>query len=135
MARKRSKHPTELELEIMKVLWASEAPLPVRDVRDTLANQGRPLAHTSLITTLNVMADKGFVIRKPAGRGYEFSPKISHQSVSEGMLGDLVDRVFSGSSSALLLSLLENEQLSAEDHEELRAAIEEYRNVDQGGGI
>ncbi|MFT5466324.1 MAG: BlaI family penicillinase repressor [Verrucomicrobiales bacterium] len=127
MARKRSKHPTELELEILKILW-DRHPQPVREVREALAAAGRPLAHTSLITTLNVMVDKGFATREAAGRGYDFTPVISHQDVSKGMLGDIVDRVFEGSSSALLLSLLENDQLDADEHAGLRAAIENYRN-------
>ena len=133
MARKKSKYPTELELEILKILW-EKAPRTVRDVREAMAGIGRELAHTSLITTLNVMFDKGFVKRKPAteGRGYEFSPKTSRDEVSMGMVGDLVDRVFGGSASAMMLSLLENEQLDAEDHAALRNAIEAYRKGGEG---
>lgn len=129
MARKKSKHPTELELEILKVLW-EKSPRTVREVREVMSALGRELAHTSLITTLNVMFDKGFVKRTGAkeGRGYAFSPKISHADVSQGMVGDLVERVFEGSAPALLLSLLENEQLDGADHAELRQAIERYRN-------
>lgn len=132
MARKKSKHPTELELEILKTLWA-ESPRTVREVRAAMAAGGRELAHTSLITTLNVMFDKGFVKRKAAreGRGYEFSPKLSRDDVSKEMVGDLVDRVFSGSASAMMLSLLETEQLDADDHAALRKAIKRYR---KGGG-
>lgn len=128
MPRKKSKHPTELELEILKILWA-DAPRTVREVREAMASGGRELAHTSLITTLNVMFDKGFVARMPAreGRGYEFSPKLSRDAVSKDMVGDLVDRVFGGSASAMMLSLLENEQLDADDHAALRQAIERYR--------
>lgn len=128
MARKRSKHPTELELEILKVLWA-ESPRTVREVREAMAGTGRELAHTSLITTLNVMFDKGFVRREPAreGRGYEFSPKLSHDEVSRGMVGDLVERMFGGSASAMMLSLLESDQLDAEGHAALRKAIEAHR--------
>jgi BlaI family penicillinase repressor len=128
MARKKSKHPTELELEILKILW-DEAPRTVREVREAMAEAGRDLAHTSLITTLNVMYDKGFVKRTNAkeGRGYAFSPKVSHADVSQGRVGDLLDRVFEGSASALLLSLLENEQLNVGVHEELRNAIDQYR--------
>ena len=128
MARKKSKYPTELELEILKILW-ERSPQQVREVREEMAAAGRELAHTSLITTLNVMFDKGYVKRKPAseGKGYEFSPKVSRAEVSQGMVGDLVDRIFEGSASALMLSLLESEQLDAESHAALRKAIEAYR--------
>ncbi|MGE9269349.1 MAG: BlaI/MecI/CopY family transcriptional regulator, partial [Verrucomicrobiales bacterium] len=102
-------------------------------VREALAKTGRKLAHTSLITTLNVMFEKGFVTRKAAkeGRGYLFSPKLSQEKVSKGMVGDLVDRVFGGSASAMMLSLLESEQLDTEDHKALRKAIDAYRKGDQ----
>jgi len=128
MARRRSRHPTELELEILKVLW-NRSPRTVREVREAMAAAGRELAHTSLITTLNVMYDKGFVTRTSAdeGRGYAFSPKVSRMDVSQGMVGDLVELVFDGSTSAFLLSLLENEQLDGADHAGLRKAIERYR--------
>ena len=132
MARRRSKYPTELELEILKMLW-HYAPRTVREVREAMAEAGRELAHTSLITTLNVMFEKGFVKRKPAseGRGYEFSAKISRDKVSKGMVGDLVDRIFEGSASAMMLSLLENEELSGENHAALRKAIQAYRKGEQ----
>jgi BlaI family penicillinase repressor len=128
MARKKSKYPTELELEILKFLWET-SPLTVREVREAMAAVGRKLAHTTLITTLNVMYEKGFVDRAAAdeGRGYAFSPKLSRDQVSHGMVGDLVTRVFEGSASALMLSLLENDQLDAKSHVELRKAIENYR--------
>ena len=128
MARKKSKYPTELELEILKVLW-ERSPQTVREVRAELASRSRELAHTSLITTLNVMFEKGFVKRKAAreGKGYAFSPRVSRQKVSQGMVGDLVQRVFEGSSSALMLSLLESDQLKPEAHAELRETIDRYR--------
>ena len=128
MPRKKSKHPTELELAILKVLWEA-SPRTVREVREAMSTAGRDLAHTSLITTLNVMFDKGFVKRTAAseGRGYEFSPKVSRADVSQNMVGELLERVFEGSAPALLLSLLENDQLNGADHGELRQAIERYR--------
>ena len=126
MPKNRSRYPTELELEILKILWES-SPLSVREVRETMAKRGRSLAHTSLITTLNVMHEKGFVSRAEAGRGYAFAPIISHDQVSQGMVGDLVTRVFDGSASALMLSLLENESIEPAERDALRSAIENHR--------
>lgn len=127
MARKKSKYPTGQELEILKVLWAKE-PRSVREVREAMADAGKDLAHTTLITTLGVMEKKGFVKkRKGAGRGYEFAPRVTRADVSQGMVGDLLDRVFEGSASAMVLSLLENEQVGVREHEELKKAIRRYR--------
>ena len=126
MSRRKSKYPTELELLILQVLW-TQAPLPVREVRIALEERDRPLAHTSLITTLNVMVEKGYVERQQAGRGYEFSPAVSREAVSKGMVGDLVDRLFEGSSKSLVLSLLDHQKLSAKERTELKNAIDQHR--------
>lgn len=123
MARPSSEHPTELELEILKVLW-QESPLPVRDVRRRLAEEaGRVLAHSSVITMLNIMVRKGYLRRKRDGKAFLFAPKIAKQSVSGRMLRDVVTRLFDGSASAMVLSLLETSDLDDEEMKELRRLV------------
>jgi len=123
MARSESEHPTELELEILKVLW-EEAPLLVREVRARLDTQAdRPLAHSSVITMLNIMHRKGFLRRKKQGKSFLFSPKMKKQSVTGRMMGDLLSRVFDGSPSALVLNLLETADLDSDELDELRKLI------------
>ncbi len=58
MARPNSEYPTELELQILKVLW-DRPPMTVREVREALEQGGRELAHTTVITMLSTMVDKG----------------------------------------------------------------------------
>ena len=122
MARPASEHPTGLELQILKILW-EKAPLKVREVREALAEGGRPLAHSSVITTLNIMVDKGYLRRKPEGKLLLFSPRVSRTSVSKKMLGDVVNRVFDGSASAVMLRLLETAELDRAELLELRKII------------
>ncbi len=123
MARPGSEHPTELELEILKVLW-DEAPLPVRDVRARLEETaGRTLTHSSVITMLNIMVRKGYLRRKKDGKAFLFSPKVEKQSVTGGMVGDMLSRVFDGSSADMVLNLIETAELDAEELGELRRLI------------
>ena len=124
MPRPASRHPTELELEILKVLW-EQGPLPTRDIRDALARgeAARDLAHTSVITMLNIMVDKGYLDRTKSLGAYTFSPLVEREDVSGGMLDDLVERVFSGSAASLMLSLLERADLDDEEIRRLRAMI------------
>ena len=123
MARQESEHPTELELEILKVLWA-ESPLPVREVRARLAAEAdRPLAHSSVITMLNIMHRKGFLRRRKEGKSFLFTPKVKKESVSGGMMGDLLSRVFDGSPSAMMLNLLETADIGAAELAEIRKLI------------
>jgi predicted transcriptional regulator len=123
MARSESEHPTELELEILKVLW-DESPLPVREVRARLATEAdRPLAHSSVITMLNIMHRKGYLRRRKDGKSFLFTPKVKKESVSGGMMGDLLSRVFDGSPSAMMLNLLETTDLDADELAEIRKLI------------
>lgn len=123
MARPESEYPTELELEILKVLW-EESPLPVRDVRARLKSDAkRPLAHSSVITMLNIMHRKGFLTRQKEGNAFLFSPKVKKEDVTGQMLGDLVSRVFGGSPTAMMMNLLETSDIDSEELTELRKLI------------
>ena len=123
MARPESEHPTELELEILKVLW-QESPLPVRDVRVRLETEaGRPLAHSSVITMLNIMHRKGFLKRRKVGKAFLFSPKVEKESVTGRMMGDLLSRAFDGSPTAMVLNLIETADLDADELAELRRLV------------
>ena len=122
MARPRSGFPTELELQILKILW-ERSPLAVRDVRESLYGAGRELAHTSVITTLNVMVRKKYLRRSMQGNACSFEPKLTREEASQRMLGDVVDRVFDGSAKAVMLSLFDSADLDAGDLKELRKLI------------
>lgn len=122
MPRSPSEHPTELELRILKVLW-EDAPLPVRDIRARLAESGRDLAHTSVITTLNIMVRKKYLRRTKRKNAFLFEPLVEREQVAAGMLGDLVDRVFDGSPSSVVLSLFNCSEIDERELKELRRLI------------
>lgn len=123
MPRSEPEHPTELELEILKVLW-QQSPLPVREVRARLeSDAGRPLAHSSVITMLNIMHRKGFLKRRKVGNAFLFSPKVEKRSVTGRMTGDLLSRAFDGSAAEMMLNLIETTDLDAEELAELRRLI------------
>ena len=123
LAQTGAERPTELELEILKVLW-NESPLPVRDVRVRLDEQAeRVLAHSTVITMLNIMVRKGYLRRKKQGNLFLFSPKVEKETVAGGMMGDLLSRVFDGSPSAMVLNLIETADIDADELAELRRLI------------
>jgi BlaI family penicillinase repressor len=123
MGRPPSKYPTELELQILKILW-QQSPLLVRDVQAALARDGRDLAKTSIITTLNTMVEKKYLTRKAQANTYLFAPKITESEVEDRVLGDVVNRVFDGSASAVMLKLFEAHEINEADLQELRRRIE-----------
>jgi predicted transcriptional regulator len=113
-----------LELQILKVLWDAE-PMTVRDVRDALAAGGRDLAHTTVITMLGTMVDKGQIEKLDPlqGKAFRFTPLIKREDVSRGMLGDLVERVFDGSAEAVMLSLFDVKELDEDELAGLRKLL------------
>ncbi|HET6880998.1 MAG TPA: BlaI/MecI/CopY family transcriptional regulator [Pirellulales bacterium] len=124
MARPASRYPTELELLILKVLWR-QSPLLARDVQNALVKEGRELAKTTVITTLNTMVDKGYLRRKNRGNSFLFFPRIDEATVSERVLSDVVDRVFDGSTSAVLLKLFDVREIDSGELKELRRMIDQ----------
>ncbi len=132
MARPASRYPTELELEILKILW-DRGPLPTRDVRVALAagGTGRDLAHTSVVTILNIMVKKKYLRRTKCGAAYTFHPLVERDGISQTMLDDLVDRVFDGSAAHLMLNLLERTDLEAGEIRRLRELIRRKAKEEQ----
>ena len=121
MARRASKHPTELELEILKVLWR-DGQSTVRHVREELADF-RNLAHNSVMTMMAIMTKKGYLKRFRKGNRHIYTPRIAERKASSGMLGDIVDRVFDGSTMAAMVSLLETRDVDEAELAELRKLI------------
>ncbi|MEP3479261.1 MAG: BlaI/MecI/CopY family transcriptional regulator [Fuerstiella sp.] len=113
--------PTELELQILKVLW-EDAPLTARQIRETLEQRGRVLAYTSVITTVQRMVDKGQLsqLAPTSGKAFRFQPLVSGSQVTGGMLGEFVDRVFDGSAEAVMLSLFDAKDLDEDTVKRLR---------------
>lgn len=127
---------TNLELEVMQVVWsAGPEPVTVRDVVEAL-NDGRKktLAYNTVQTMLVILRDKGVVkARKGPGRAHAWSPTVSRDEVSETMVGDLVDRLFAGRVEPLLHHLVEHEGLERDELAALRRLIDKELEDDAEG--
>ncbi len=121
MARLPSKYPTELELEILKVLWR-DGESSVRDVKQAL-KVFRKLAHTSVMTMMTIMIEKGYLKRRKKSNYYMYKPLITEKAITSGMLGDVVDRLFDGSAMAAMVNLLETGDVDESELAELRKLI------------
>jgi BlaI family transcriptional regulator, penicillinase repressor len=101
---------TPLELQIMQVLWDA-GPSTVGAVQDKL---GADLAYTTVQTMLNVLLRKKKVRRTPVGRAFAYQPAISRERAMGSALDDLVSRMFGGSGEALLMALIDTQQITPE---------------------
>lgn len=129
MVRTAAEQPTELELQLLKLLW-EKSPQPVREVRDSLAKSGRDIAHTSVITTLNTMVKKQLLTRQKEGKAFLFAPCVTREQVSRTVLGDMVNRVFDGSAKAVLLGIFEHNDIDRNELKELRKLIDQRMKED-----
>ena len=123
MARPASLHPTDVELEILHVLWA-DGPSALSAVCDRLREQ-REVATTTVATMLRVMLDKGLVKRQGAGRGAQWVAVVTRKSTARGMVGKLVDHLFDGSADRLATHLVEGGQLNKKQLDQLRKLIDQ----------
>ncbi|WP_435018325.1 BlaI/MecI/CopY family transcriptional regulator [Tundrisphaera sp. TA3] len=129
MVRPRAEHPTPGELEILKILWDRDGPATVRDV---LAEVNRrhepPRAYTSVMSLMNVMADKGLLRRTPRGRAFAYVPASPREQTLRSMLGETLERAYQGSASLLVAHLLDQSTPSAEELDRIRALLDGYES-------
>jgi BlaI family transcriptional regulator, penicillinase repressor len=128
MARPASTHPTDGELEILRVLW-DRGPLPLGEICEALRRE-RDVATTTVATMLRVMLDKRLVRRKQAGRAAAWSAQVSRDAAARSMVGKLVDGIFEGSAGLLATHLVEGGGLSADELAELRKLIDSSSKKD-----
>jgi len=114
-----------LELKIMNVVW-SKGKATVHEVKDELS-QGRKPAYSTILTMMRKLEAKGYLKHEVAERTYVYEPVISRKTVRQGLLGDLVDRLFEGSSSLLVSSLVEQDRITERELNEIKKLIENRR--------
>jgi BlaI family penicillinase repressor len=110
MPRQKSDQMTPLELEIMQVLW-EKGPANVQTVQKELK---RELAYTTVQTMLTVLHRKKRVKRILKDKAYIYRPAVSRNKFTGQALREFVDRVFGGSAEGLVVSLLQEKQLTPE---------------------
>ena len=111
-----------LELQIMNVVW-DRGKATVHDVKNALSR--RKPAYSTILTMMRKLEVKGYLEHEVDGRTYVYLPLISQQAVRHGVLGDLVERLFEGSTSLLLTSLVEQNRISENELRQIRKLIKE----------
>jgi predicted transcriptional regulator len=119
--RRMPANPTEGELEILQVLW-SRGRSTVREVLEDL-RQDRQVGYTTVLKLLQIMHVKGLVERDGSQRAHVYRAAVSKERTQKGFLADLVQRVFEGSPSQLVLHALGNQRPSRAELREIRALL------------
>ncbi len=108
---------TEVELEIMHVVWEL-GDATVKQVHEVLSAR-RPVAYTTVMTMLGLLAKKGHLKREESGRAFVYRPAHPKGRVVSRMLDDFVEKVFRGSARPLVLALLKDRKISKRELDEI----------------
>ena len=115
----------DLQLAIMRVLW-ERGEVAASDVHKALLEE-RGLAVTTIKTMLRKLEERGIVAHRANGRQFIYHPLIAESDVREGMVDDLVKRMFSGDSAALVNHLIQAGEIDSDALDELRARVAKKR--------
>src|SRR5207247_6662753 len=113
MVDRQPPRPTDAELAILTVLW-ERWPSTVRDVHDEL-NRHTPTGYTTVLKLLQIMTEKGLVVRDETQRAHIYESRYSEQKTQRQLLSDLADRAFGGSAAKLVMQALSGRKATAEE--------------------
>src|SRR5918911_2177941 len=113
MARTSLPRPTDAELEILRLLWERGAST-VREVQEAL-NEAKPTGYTTVLKLMQIMTDKGLVRRDERQRAHVYEAQLAQEQTQRQLVSDLVERVFNGSASGLVIQALASKKTSASE--------------------
>jgi len=121
MPPKPSNTLTEAELRIMRILWERGESL----VSELVAAmpESTPLAYTSVLTTVRILEQKGYVRHRQEGRAFVYRPSVAEHEASRSEVRHVLHRFFGNSPERLLLTLLGDEDVSPDELHRLKTAI------------
>jgi BlaI family transcriptional regulator, penicillinase repressor len=124
MTTPSTRKPTASELEILQILW-ERGPSTVREVHQTL-NGKRPIGYTSVLKFMQIMTAKGSVRRDERERAHVYEAVQPAEKTKRQLALDVLQRVFDGSASELMMHALAGRKASREEIEEMRRLLNEH---------
>jgi len=125
LPRTQSATLTEAELRIMQVLWDKKS-ASVQQVLEALPNK-KPLAYNSVLTIIRILEKKGYVRHEKDGRAHIYLPLLNQKEATQTEIRHLLSRFFQDSRELLVLNILEDDGIDAEELERLRQMLDENR--------
>jgi len=122
LARRKSPTLTEVELELMDILW-QKGSATVGEMVEALPKD-RPLAYSSVLTMMRILEQKGYVEHEKESRAYIYRPLIDRREAQKSVISYLLKRFFNDSPELLVVNLLEHEEIGAAEIKRLKRLIE-----------
>jgi len=123
MARHKSPGPTDRELAILGVLW-QRGPSTVRAVHEALGADS-PTGYTTTLKLMQIMAEKGLLTRKGAGRQHIYTPAVSEERTQKQVVGEMLEKVFAGSAEKLVMRALDAKKVSPKELKRIREMLDQ----------
>ncbi len=115
--------PTEAELEILNILWTT-GPNTVREVHTALS--GKQTGYTTVLKQMQVMAEKGLLIRSERFRSHVYEVRVPKEQTQKLLARNLLQRAFDGSTKNLVLGALSSQKVSSSELAEIRSMIDAF---------
>ncbi len=122
VARRKSPTLTEVELELMDVLW-DKRQATVSDIVEALPEER--LAYSSVLTMMRILEQKGYVAHEKEGRAFIYRALVDRQQAQKSVIGYLLKRFFDNSPELLMVNLLDHEDVGPAEGKRLRKMIAE----------
>lgn len=116
--------PTASELEILQVLW-ERGPSTVREVHDAISTK-KAIGYTSVLKLMQIMTAKGTLRRNEEQRAHVYEAVQPAEKTKRQLAMDVLQRVFDGSASDLMMHALSGQKATKEEIEEMRRMLSEY---------
>lgn len=115
-------NPTESELEILEILW-EQGPQSVKYVNDLLQLK-RNVGYTTTLKIMQIMNDKKLVLRDTSKRSHIYEANVKKQAIKTSLVDKFILSTFNGSAKSLVMQILESDEISATELEEIKALID-----------
>ena len=122
--------PTNAELEILKIVWEN-GPSTVKFVNERL-NKKRKVGYTTTLKTMQIMFEKELLARDRSGRSHTYNALRKENETQSLMVDKILDTVFGGSASKLVMHALSSSKTSAKEIEEIKKFIEKMEDEENG---
>ena len=124
MARGRTPRPTDRELAILRILW-DKGSSTVRQVNEAMSADGET-GYTTTLKLMQIMTEKGLLHRDDSKFKHVFKPAITEEKAQKQLVGDLLERAFSGSAEKLVMRALSAKKISAKERASIKKMLDEF---------
>jgi BlaI family transcriptional regulator, penicillinase repressor len=126
MAETKKYNPTESELEILHILWEKGA-ATVRDVHEVI-EQSKETGYTTTLKLMQIMTEKGILERETSTRTHIYKPLLSREKTQESFLNKMLNGLFKGSASRLVMGALDQKAISQQELQEIKNYLSQFEN-------